>query len=171
MVDIRIANRKDIPSLVGMAKTSFLEAFTAQNKPENVNAYLEEAFTEEQFLEEMEEPSTTFYIAEVEGKLVAYSKLNLIPAQTDVHDPESLEMARLYVLEEFHGLGIGSILMEFAIRFAKQNGKKYLWLGVWEKNQKALRFYENKGFRRFGQHPFPFGDEVQTDYLMRIDFE
>lgn len=171
MVDIRIANRKDIPSLVAMAKTSFLEAFTAQNKPENVMAYLVEAFTEEQFLEEMEEPSSTFYIAEIEGKIVAYSKLNLIPAQTDVHDPESLEVARLYVLEEFHGLGIGSILMEFAIRFAKQNGKKYLWLGVWEKNEKALRFYENKGFRRFGQHPFPFGDEVQTDYLMRIDFE
>ncbi len=171
MVDIRIANKKDISSLVEMARTSFLEAFIAQNKPENVKAYLEEAFTEEQFLEEMEEPSSTFYIAEVEGKLVAYAKLNLIAAQTDVHDPESLEVARLYVLEEFHGLGIGSILMQFAIRFAKQNGKKYLWLGVWEKNQKALRFYENKGFRRFGQHPFPFGDEVQTDYLMRIDFE
>ena len=170
MVEIRIANRKDIPSLVEMARTSFLEAFTAQNKPENVKVYLEEAFTEEQFLEEMEEPSSTFYIAHVEDKLVAYTKLNLIPAQTDVNDPESLEVARLYVLEEFHGLGIGTILMEFAIRFAKQNGKKYLWLGVWEKNQKALLFYENKGFRRFGQHPFPFGDEVQTDYLMRIDF-
>ncbi len=171
MVEIRIANRKDISSLVDMARTSFLEAFTAQNKPENVKAYLEEAFTEEQFLEEMEEPSSTFYIAHVEGKLVAYTKLNLIPAQTDVHDPESLEVARLYVLEEFHGLGIGTILLEMAIHFAKQNGKKYLWLGVWEKNQKAILFYENKGFRRFGQHPFPFGDEVQTDYLMRIDFE
>lgn len=170
MVDIRIANRKDIPSLVEMARTSFLEAFTVKNKPENVKAYLEEAFTEEQFLEEMEEPSSTFYIAEIKSKIVAYSKLNLIPAQTDVHDPESLEVARLYVLEEFHGLGIGSILMEFAIRFAKQNGKKYLWLGVWEKNEKALLFYEHRGFRQFGQHPFPFGDEVQTDYLMRIDF-
>jgi len=169
MVDIRMANKKDLSALVEMARTSFVEAFTAQNKPENVKAYADEAFTEEQFGEEMEEPSSSFYIAEIEGRLVAYTKLNLIPAQTDVQDPESLEIARLYVLEEFHGMGIGTILIEKARHFAKMNGKKYIWLGVWEKNLKALEFYEHKGFKIFGSHPFPFGDEVQTDWLMRLD--
>lgn len=170
MVDIRMANKKDLSALVEMARNSFVEAFTAQNKPENVKAYADEAFTEAQFGEEMEEPSSSFYIAEIEGRLVAYTKLNLIPAQTDVQDPESLEIARLYVLEEFHGMGIGTILIEKARHFAKINGKKYIWLGVWEKNLKALEFYEHKGFKIFGSHPFPFGDEVQTDWLMRLDF-
>lgn len=170
MVDIRMAHKKDLSALVEMARTSFVEAFTAQNKPQNVKAYADEAFTEAQFGEEMEEPSSSFYIAEIEGRLVAYTKLNLIPAQTDVQDPESLEIARLYVLEEFHGMGIGTILIEKARHFAKINGKKYMWLGVWEKNLKALEFYEHKGFKIFGSHPFPFGDEVQTDWLMRLDF-
>lgn len=170
MVDIRMAHKKDLSALVEMARNSFVEAFTAQNKPENVKAYADEAFTESQFGEEMEEPSSSFYIAEIEGRLVAYTKLNLIPAQTDVQDPESLEIARLYVLEEFHGMGIGTILIEKARHFAKINGKKYMWLGVWEKNLKALEFYEHKGFKIFGSHPFPFGDEVQTDWLMRLDF-
>lgn len=170
MVDIRMAHKKDLSALVEMARNSFVEAFTAQNKPENVKAYADEAFTEAQFGEEMEEPSSSFYIAEIEGRLVAYTKLNLIPAQTDVQDPESLEIARLYVLEEFHGMGIGTILIEKARHFAKINGKKYIWLGVWEKNLKALEFYEHKGFKIFGSHPFPFGDEVQTDWLMRLDF-
>ena len=92
-----------------------------------------------------------------------------MPAQTDVHDPDSLEIARLYVLEEYLGSGLGKKLLDTAVDFAKQHQKKYLWLGVWEHNARAIRFYEKNGLRIFGSHPFPFGDEIQTDYLMRLD--
>jgi hypothetical protein len=53
MVDIRMANKKDLSALVEMARTSFVEAYTAQNKPENVKAYADESNTEEQFGELM----------------------------------------------------------------------------------------------------------------------
>lgn len=166
---IRKATSNDLGDLLHMARTGFLQAFTAGNKPENVTAYLNEAFTLGQFEREMANPASTFLVAEWEGEIIGYAKVSGVPAQTDLQDPESLEIARLYVLEDYLGLGVGKILLDASIGFAKQNHKKYLWLGVWEKNGRAIRFYEKNGFRIFGSHPFPFGDEVQTDYLMRID--
>ena len=167
---IRKAEKSDLSNLIYLARTAFLQAFSAGNKPENVQAYLGEAFTLEQFEKEMLEPASKFFVAEKSGELIGYTKVNQVPAQTDVHDPESLEIARLYVLEDHLGSGVGKKLLDTAIDFAKQNHKKYLWLGVWEMNARAIRFYEKNGLRIFGSHPFPFGDEIQTDYLMRIDF-
>lgn len=169
-IHIRKAQDQDLGDLLHVARTAFLQAFTAGNKPENVSAYLEEAFTFDQFGKELATPASTFFLAESDGELIGYAKVNEVPSQTDVHDPESLEIARLYVLEEYLGLGVGKILLDHSIAYAKQNQKKYLWLGVWEKNARAIRFYEKNGLRIFGSHPFPFGDEIQTDYLMRVDF-
>ncbi|MBN7811599.1 GNAT family N-acetyltransferase [Algoriphagus sp. H41] len=167
---IRKAQTQDLGDLVHMARTAFLQAFTAGNKPENVSAYLEEAFTPSQLETELSNPASTFFVAEDGDEIVGYLKVNQTPAQTDIHDPESLEISRLYVLEEHLGSGLGKKLLDTAIDFGKQNGKKYLWLGVWEHNARAIRFYEKNGLRIFGSHPFPFGDEIQTDHLMRIDF-
>ena len=167
---IRKAEKSDLSNLIYLARTAFLQAFSAGNKPENVQAYLGEAFTLEQFEKEMHEPASLFFVAEKSGELIGYTKVNQVPAQTDVHDPDSLEIARLYVLEDYLGGGVGKKLLDTTIDFAKQKHKKYLWLGVWEMNARAIRFYEKNGLRIFGSHPFPFGDEVQTDYLMRIDF-
>ncbi len=169
-IQIRKAIPSDAADLLHMARTAFLQTFAAGNKPENVSAYLAEAFTLEQLSKEMENSDSVFFVAEKEEEIIAFSKVNFASAQTDIHDDESLEIARLYVLEEHLGSGLGKRLLEIALDFAKQNGKKYLWLGVWEHNARAIRFYEKNGLRKFGSHPFPFGDEVQTDYLMRIDF-
>jgi diamine N-acetyltransferase len=169
-VSLRTADHQDLKDLLHMARTAFLQAFTAGNKPENVNAYLDEAFTLKQFDIEMQEPASSFFVAEVDGEILGYTKVNRTPVQTDIQDPESLEIARLYVLEEHLGSGLGKLLLDKAIDFAKQNQKKYLWLGVWEHNTRAIRFYEKNGLRIFGNHPFPFGDEIQNDLLMRIDF-
>lgn len=169
-ISIRKATSEDLGDLLHVARTAFLQAFTAGNKPENVEAYLNEAFTLEQFEKELNEPASIFFVAEKEGEIIGYTKVNQEPAQTDIHDPDSLEIARLYVLEDHLGIGLGKRLLDTAIDFAKQNQKKYLWLGVWEMNARAIRFYEKNGLRIFGSHPFPFGDEVQTDFLMRIDF-
>ena len=157
----------DLPELLNMAQKAFVQAFTAKNKPENVKAYSQEAFTMDQFQSEYQTQGSTFFKLVSGTQIIGYTKVNLTPAQTDLHDPESLEVARLYLLDEFIGLGLGKMLLEQAIDFAKQNQKKYIWLGVWEHNSRAISFYERNGFEKFSSHPFPFGDEVQTDWLMR----
>ena len=168
-LSLRMAEFADLASLLDLAQTSFVQAFTEGNKPENVQAYLSQAFTPVQLEKEWRNPASTFLLASLEGKLVGYTKVNLAAAQTDVQDPESLEVARLYTLEEVWGKGVGQFLLNAALDFAKEKGKTFVWLGVWEHNARAIRFYEKNGFRAFGSHPFPFGDEIQTDWLMRVE--
>ena len=169
VVSLRKAAFSDLSGLLEIAQISFVQAFTEGNKPENVQAYLSEAFTSLQLEKELRNPASTFLLASLEGKLVGYTKLNLAAAQTDVQDPESLEVARLYTLEEVWGKGVGQFLLDAALDFAKEKEKSYVWLGVWEHNARAIRFYEKNGFKAFGSHPFPFGDEIQTDWLMRVE--
>jgi len=166
-VKIREASAKDLALLVEMARTAFLQAFSAANKLENVMSYLDLAFTQEQFSKELSELASFFYVAEINEQIIGYTKVNLVPAQSDIHDPESLEIARLYVLEKYLGIGLGQDLLDLTINLAKAHQKKYIWLGVWEHNPRAIRFYQKNGFEKFSSHPFPFGDEVQTDWLMR----
>ncbi len=167
--ELRKANLSDLPELLVLARTSFLQAFTAGNKPENVQAYLAEAFNVAQLTIEMENPASTFIVASLDGELVGDTKLNLSAAQADVKDPASVEVARLYTLEKVWGTGLGQLLLDAAIDFGRQEGKTWLWLGVWEHNARAIRFYEKNGLRIFGSHPFPFGDEIQNDWLMRVE--
>ena len=164
-----MAEFADLAPLLDLAQTSFLQAFTEGNKPENVQAYLSQAFTPVQLEKEWRNPASTFLLASLEGKLVGYTKVNLAAAQTDVQDPESLEVARLYTLEEVWGKGVGQFLLNAALDFAKEKGKTFVWLGVWEHNARAISFYEKNRFKAFGSHPFPFGDEIQTDWLMRVE--
>ena len=163
------ADFADLASLLDLAQTSFVQAFTEGNKPENVQAYLSQAFTSVQLEKEWRNPASTFLLASLEGRLVGYTKVNLAAAQTDVQDPDSLEVARLYTLEEVWGKGVGQFLLDAALDFAKEKGKTFVWLGVWEHNARAIRFYEKNGFKAFGSHPFPFGDEIQNDWLMRVE--
>jgi GNAT superfamily N-acetyltransferase len=164
---LRKATLSDLPALLTLAQTSFVQAFTAGNTPENVAAYMGLAFTEEQFGQELQEPASTFILASWEGRLVGYTKLNLAPAQSDLNEAASVEVARLYVLEEVLGMGVGQRLFDAAVAFGREQGKVSLWLGVWEHNARAIRFYEKNGLIQFSSHPFPFGDEVQHDWLMR----
>lgn len=158
---------QDVDALLHMARQAFLQAYSSQNKPENVPDYLNRAFSKCQLYEELNEDASAFLLAELEGEIIGYVKVNFTPAQTDLQDPESMEIARLYVLEDFLGQGAGKFLLDQAINFAKQHHKNYVWLGVWEHNARAIRFYEKNGFTKFGTHPFPFGDEIQTDWLMK----
>lgn len=168
-LSLRVAEFADLAPLLDVAQTSFVQAFTKGNKLENVKTYLSQAFTSVQLEKEWRNPASTFLLASLEGKLVGYTKVNFAAAQTDVRDPESLEVARLYTLEEVWGRGVGQFLLDAVLDFAKENRKSFVWLGVWEHNTRAIRFYEKNGFKNFGSHHFPFGDEVQNDWLMRVE--
>ena len=86
-----------------------------------------------------------------------------------MQDCSSIEIERIYVLKENHGSGIGIELLNFAIEIAKQNKVAYIWLGVWENNHRAIRFYKKNGFTTFDKHQFVLGSEEQTDLMMRLE--
>jgi ribosomal protein S18 acetylase RimI-like enzyme len=167
LLQIQRCTPVDLPALLEVAKVSFREAFTANNSPEKLEEYIASAFDETQFLRELNNPGSEFYLARSGERPVGYLKVNFASAQTELQDPKSLEVQRIYVLEEFHGKGVAQVLLQQALEVAAQHQLEYLWLGVWEHNLKAVRFYRKHGFETFGSHPFLFGSEEQTDLLMK----
>lgn len=166
-VNIKQLGKGQLEALLQIGRTTFLETFGARNSAENMAQYLEQGFAPEKMEAELENEHSLFYGA-VEGEqLIAYLKLNCGPAQTELNDPRSLEIERIYVLQAFHGTGLGQRLYDKAIEVAQQHQLDYLWLGVWEENKRAIRFYEKNGFATFDQHIFRVGAEEQTDLMMK----
>jgi ribosomal protein S18 acetylase RimI-like enzyme len=134
-----------------------------------MKAYLEQAYNINKLREELSNSNSTFYFLYTNEKLSGYLKLNEYKAQTDIYDPQCLEIERIYVTKEFQGKGLGSFLIKKAIDIANIRKKSYVWLGVWERNHKAILFYKKKGFYVIGKHSFFMGEEEQTDFIMRKD--
>ncbi|WDF78518.1 GNAT family N-acetyltransferase [Mucilaginibacter sp. KACC 22773] len=158
---------QNIRVLKAIGIETFNEAFAHLNTPENMEDYLATAFADEKLAAEVNNPCSEFYMAQVDGNIVGYVKINHGPAQTDVKDDNALEVERIYVLKAFHGKKVGQLLFDKAFEIAVQMKKTYIWLGVWEHNAKALAFYKKNGFEVFGSHDFWLGDDLQTDLMMK----
>ena len=139
------------------------------NKPSNMKTYLEQDFDINKLLDELSNSSSLFYFLYIDEELAGYLKLNEYEVQTDLNDPHSIEIERIYVTKEFQGRGLGRILLNKAIDIAIIRKKSYIWLGVWERNDKAISFYKKNRFYVIGNHPFFMGEEEQTDFIMRKD--
>jgi len=170
-VHIRACLENDIDALQRIGYETFDETFRPMNTDETMDKYLAKAFNRERLLSELRMSGCAFYFLYSDDCLAGYVKLNEAPAQSDIRDPQSLEIERIYVWKTFAGKGYGKTLMNYALEQAAKMKKKYVWLGVWEKNEKALGFYRKMGFREAGRHVFRMGDELQTDYIMRKDVE
>ena len=157
----------DVSILRGIARDTFIETFSEANKAEDMDRYLAKNFSEDQLARELSNPNSFFYVAEVNGNVVGYLKLNTAHAQTEPQAADALEIERIYVLSSYHGGGVGQALYHHAMSVAEDRKASYVWLGVWEHNHRALRFYEKNGFIAFGTHIFQLGNDQQTDILMK----
>lgn len=161
----------DLHELRDLSIKTFYETFAPMNTAEDMENYLATSFDEAKFRRELSDSNTEFFFVYSGEELAGYMKLNEAPSQSDVNDKTSLEIERIYVLSKYQGKGLGALLMDKAISIAKERGKEYIWLGVWEKNEKALAFYKKHGFHKIGEHSFVIGSDIQTDHLMRLDLK
>ena len=159
----------DLHELRDLSISTFYETFAPMNTPEDMENYLATSFDEAKFRRELSDSNTEFFFVYSGEELAGYMKLNEAPSQSDVNDKASLEIERIYVLSKYQGEGLGALLMDKAISTARERDKEYIWLGVWEKNEKALAFYKKHGFHKIGEHSFVIGSDIQTDHLMRLD--
>ncbi len=130
--------------------------------------YLEESFSPERLTHELTNSGAELYLATLGDEVVGYLKVNFGEAQTELQDSKAVEIERIYVSNAFHGNKVGQVLYEKALHIAQERKADYLWLGVWEKNLRAIAFYQKNGFVEFGQHIFKLGDDEQTDLMMRL---
>ncbi|MFT3704566.1 MAG: GNAT family N-acetyltransferase [Agriterribacter sp.] len=154
-----------------LARQTFFETFSDVNTAEDMQKYLDESFGIEQLKAELENADSKFYAAKKGDEMIGYIKLNTGKAQTELKQANGMEIERIYVLQQYHGLKIGQLLYEKAVEVAKESGADYIWLGVWEENFKAIRFYEKNGFKAFDKHIFRLGNDEQTDIMMKLELK
>lgn len=171
MSEIKIikALTNDVMQLQKIGRETFIETFSEENTEENMKKYLEEGFSAEKLLTELENIHSEFYFAEQDKQIIGYLKINFGASQTELKDTNALEIERIYVLKEFHGKKIGQLLYQKALDIAHQKKMKYVWLGVWEKNLRAISFYKKNGFIEFDKHVFVLGNDKQTDIMMKLE--
>jgi ribosomal protein S18 acetylase RimI-like enzyme len=143
-----------------LACRSFDAAFGHHYSAEVMADYMGRNFSEEQLAGELSDPTNQYWVAKSGSTWVGYLKIaeGYIPEQ--LKDRHLLEIQRLYVLPEFLGKGVGQLLMEKATELARELGYPAVWLGVWEYNHRALRFYEKLGFQQRGTHPYRMTEDL-----------
>lgn len=166
---IRQATSDDAKSLTDLSYTTFWDAFAhhPKNAPDDLAHYMRQAFSLEQISAELVDEKNVFLIAEIEGKAAGYAKLIIDNIEPGITAERPVELSRLYSHQEYIGKGVGQDLMNACFERAKSHDHDVMWLGVWEYNPRAQRFYEKNGFRIVGKHTFQLGADAQTDLLMQ----
>lgn len=170
-IDIKKCILEDSRKLQEISYETFSETFKHQNSLENMNAYLERAFNLKQLEKELSNISSQFFFVYFNNEVAGYLKINTNDAQSEEMGDESLEIERVYIKSKFQKHGLGKYLLNKAIEIALECNKKKIWLGVWEKNENAIAFYQKMGFVQTGAHAFYMGDEKQTDFIMTKELE
>ena len=162
---IKQATRKDAALIADVSRKAFYDTFAAYNTAEDMDKFMTEQFSRQKLMDEVEAEGNIFLLAYSNEEVAGYARLCESP---DLIDKKAIEIARIYAVQDSIGKGVGSALMQHCIGIAKERGKQVIWLGVWEKNQRAIDFYIKWGFEKFGEHPFMLGNDAQTDWLMKL---
>jgi diamine N-acetyltransferase len=168
-IEIRQAICDDAKLLTDLSYTTFWDAFAhhPKNAPDDLAHYMRQAFSIEQITVELDDSKSIFLIGEIEEKPAGYAKLIVDTIEPGITAERPVELSRLYSHQEYLGKGVGQNLMDACFERARKDGRDVMWLGVWEHNPRAQRFYEKNGFRVVGRHTFQLGSDAQTDLLMQ----
>ena len=166
-LQIRKIAWNDVVQLQQICIQTFAETFSAMNSEEDMQKYLADSFSDEKLRTELRDENSAYYFALVNEKVAGYLKVNFGQSQNELKNENALEIERIYVLKAFQGKRVGQVLFEKAIEIALQKEVDFVWLGVWEHNAKAIRFYRKNGFEVFDRHVFMLGNDKQTDLMMK----
>lgn len=165
-LSIRRAELSDAAELAELGARTFADAFGADNTPEDMQAHLSKSYGVRQQTEELARPDVVTLVAEHGGKLVAFAQVHRSPPPACVTEESPAELLRFYVDRPWHGRGVAQRLMAAVLEAARELGGRSLWLSVWERNPRAIAFYEKSGFRNVGTKEFWVGSDRQTDYVL-----
>ncbi len=169
-MDIRIVKNTETDRLFDLIRETFITAFGPANTQENMDQYRASHLQDDHLLRQFSNPESWFYfLVDQDDNPMGYLKLNKGKAQNEDLFPNGLEIERIYVSQEHQNKGLGQKLIDFCITKAEADGFDPLWLGVWDQNFGAIKFYKRNGFVPFGKHSFWLGSDHQTDILMKLE--
>ena len=165
-MSIRPGTAADAAALAAFAARTFAETFASGSTPDDMQAHLARSYGVEQQAIELTDPGTVTLLAERDGRLVAFAQVRRATPPACVTAPDAMELHRFYVDRPAHGTGVAQALMSAVQDAAQAAGARHVWLGVWEHNDRARRFYGKSGFVDVGSHVFVLGADRQTDRVM-----
>ena len=163
---IKPITTSDVEKLQKVSRETFKATFDPYTAPNDMVRFLEEDYETVKLVKEIENPNSRFYFLMVQNEIAGYLKINVGDAQTEHLRENALEVERIYLRSSFQHRGLGNVLLDFAEKTAREEGKDYMWLGVYEKNVPAQHFYKRHGFIKVSQHTFQVGSDPQTDWLL-----
>jgi ribosomal protein S18 acetylase RimI-like enzyme len=162
-IRIRGAEEDDALELSKLAERTFRAAFAESNSAADMQKHCASHYGEPFQLAEIREPGRETWVAEDGARLVAYVQLRLDAVSPVIPGGRPVEIQRFYVDASHHGTGLAHQLMSHVLARAEAVGSTVVWLGVWERNQRALAFYRKWQFDVVGEHTFEVGDDPQRD--------
>ncbi len=165
-MQIRPAVAADAATLAELARRTFFDTFASTNDATDMALYLAKAYGVDQQTREIGDRDITTLLVEEGGIVVGYAQVRSGHTPECVTEPAAIELWRFYIDKAWHGRGIAKPLMEAVRAEARRRGARTLWLGVWERNDRARAFYAKCGFSDVGSHIFLFGTDPQTDLVM-----
>lgn len=166
-LSIREATKEDAVLIADLSRQTFYDTFAADNTKEDMDLFLNKQFTRGRLILEVGAPENTFLLAHLDKEVAGYVKLRESKQPKSLGTKNALEIARLYAATAMVGKGVGKALMQASIDIAKARGKEVIWLGVWERNLRAIAFYQKWGFEKFDEWDFLLGNDLQRDWLMK----
>lgn len=166
---VKRAELKHAALIADISRQTFYDSFAAANTKEDMDKFLNEQFSREALIKEVETNDGIFFIACEGDEVLGYVRLRDGEYHPQFGNLSSIEIVRIYAIKKAIGKGVGSALIKKCIDTANDLERKIIWLGVWEHNQRAIDFYSKWGFEKFGEHDFVLGTDVQTDWLMKKD--
>jgi len=163
---IRRAHHHDAKELSMLAERTFRDAFAPMNTAEDMDLHCRTNYSEALQLQEISNPNRVTLLCEHAGKLVGFGQLRWDKAPSCVVAAVPGEIQRLYVASHCHGTGVGRDIMNACIDEMSSHRSDVVWLGVWERNPRAIAFYRKFGFVEVGEHAFSLGREAQRDIIM-----
>lgn len=163
---IRKAKAGDAAQLTKLAEHTFRDTFEAMNTPEDMKLHCDTHYSEAFQAREILDPDLTTLVCEQQQELIGYAQLRCGEPPPCINATKPFEILRLYVAKEWHGKGIAQNLMVESISVAEGQSADQIWLGVWERNPRAITFYKKFGFIEAGEHVFSLGTDPQRDIIM-----
>jgi ribosomal protein S18 acetylase RimI-like enzyme len=165
---VQAASEADASILSKLGAATFYDTFRPYNTEEDMQDYITKTYNEMAISQNLQNPNIHYALVYENDLAIGYLKL-LLETRHDNLSGRSIELEKIYVLQSHLGSGAGKVLMDYAINFSKDQQYDQLFLGVWEENKRAVRFYEKNGFEVFTTRAFTLGSTVCDDFMMKLD--
>ena len=166
MINIRIADYTDAERVALIAEKTFRETFGAFNTKEDMDEHCKKSYGAEIQQGEIADTNKCTLVCEADNKIIGYAQINWNKSFDGIQGSPQAEIQRIYIVKDRHGTGAAQELMKVILGMLRQRKIRHVWLGVWEKNPRAIAFYKKFGFVETGEHVFLLGSDPQRDIIL-----